>query len=1331
MPNINLRKVDSTNILRLAEPAPPHLTQRINIQGIPGGVPEMVAVFNACLQVDRLQRASEVLKRFVRIGTLAPDEIVELHNRYLYARLAQISADPGLDKAEDIHKWFELEILKVELPYTPETIACMLKASLLTSHGDQLSRFVARYMGMLPQQSALEAIFYTDVLSPDDLATIVRICPSYNMPDHLPEYEPDTPVDASTTSTTGAETLQEAPISSEPSSAFPEVRPTPQKGVGLDVIKYTLRLLNEIPEGCDVATLPYADRREIQNQVEKSSVEAAISRWRSEYQKLKDLGRNPAFQSESLAAIMYHWHTTLEEYIKEELRLLDASEDSPSKSPEDLDRCAYGPFMRQVAPHRLAALTILAVIDMFQQDKSGERGVPTTRTCNHIGKLVEDDFRLQRKDKLGTLPKFKQKSEPRRFRMRPGQLTPQPTPTPTNTGADEAGALHLDGPIISEPSAIEDTEWPLSIKLQLGAALLSGLLKTSRMTVIKEHPETKQKASQSQPVFSHSSRLSRGKKLGIILPNPELIKHLKREPMADMIARHLPMVCPPDPWTGLKVGGYVKYPVSIVRTTVGEVEQRIYADAAIIRGDMEQVLKGLDVLGKTAWKVNHSVLDVMLKVWNSGEPLGKIPPATFDPELPPEPPAEAGKDAKVKWKARLKALENLKTGYHSQRCYINLQLEIARAFRDQTFYFPHNVDFRGRAYPVPPYLNHMGADHVRALLYFAKGKPLGANGLGWLKIHLANVYGYDKASLKDREQFAIDNYDNVIDSAENPLTGKKWWQQAEDPWQCLATCYELKAALESPDPTQFVSHLPIHQDGTCNGLQHYAALGGDAWGASQVNLVPQDKPADVYSAVADLVKELIAKDLEEGDHMAEACTGKIVRKVVKQTVMTNVYGVTFVGAKDQIRKQLDALYPRFEAETGIPSYMAAMYIAAKVFKALGTMFQGAHHIQDWLVDAADRVCRALTMEQLDKIAALAPPELAFPQQKDEEKATRGKKAHLKTAFSEDIMDHFRSTIVWTTPLGMPVVQPYRKSLMKKITTNIQDLTVKVPGRQQPVDKRKQLQAFPPNFVHSLDASHMLLSALECDAAGLTFAAVHDSFWTHAADVDKMNIILRDAFIRIHSEDVIGRLGEEFNTRYQNAIYLASIRATTPAAKLIDQFRKEHNWSSLQELLVEKRRQELLRSSDPKEVEEGRAIVTPASIYETAGGDKDLEASEDREKVMKSDIPETSEDLARAIAKEQKAMLAKEEGEMVADDVDGEEMAAETPGPDDETAGLDEATEAKTSTNWINKLKVTKTNKPGYKTPRVVKFWLPLKFPPLPKKGDFDVEALRQSAYFFS
>jgi DNA-directed RNA polymerase len=63
---------------------------------------------------------------------------------------------------------------------------------------------------------------------------------------------------------------------------------------------------------------------------------------------------------------------------------------------------------------------------------------------------------------------------------------------------------------------------------------------------------------------------------------------------------------------------------------------------------------------------------------------------------------------------------------HSLRCDFTLKLNVARSFRDiSKIYFPHNIDFRGRLYPIPPHLNHMGADISRGLLLFAEGKKLG------------------------------------------------------------------------------------------------------------------------------------------------------------------------------------------------------------------------------------------------------------------------------------------------------------------------------------------------------------------------------------------------------------------------------------------------------------------------------------------------------------------------------------------------------------------------------------------------------------------------------
>lgn len=93
---------------------------------------------------------------------------------------------------------------------------------------------------------------------------------------------------------------------------------------------------------------------------------------------------------------------------------------------------------------------------------------------------------------------------------------------------------------------------------------------------------------------------------------------------------------------------------------------------------------------------------------------------------------------------------------------------------------------------------------------------------------------------------------------------------------------------------------------------------------------------------------------------------------------------------------------------------------------------------------------------------------------------------------------------WVTPLGLPVSQPYRKEGSHAVKTPLQNVTLSVHDDSLPVASKKQKSAFPPNFVHSLDATHMLMTCLKMKNEGKVFASVHDSYWTHACDVTVMN-----------------------------------------------------------------------------------------------------------------------------------------------------------------------------------------------------------------------------------
>eukprot|EP00483_Globobulimina_turgida_P013659 UN13685 len=133
-------------------------------------------------------------------------------------------------------------------------------------------------------------------------------------------------------------------------------------------------------------------------------------------------------------------------------------------------------------------------------------------------------------------------------------------------------------------------------------------------------------------------------------------------------------------------------------------------------------------------------------------------------------------------------------------------------------------------------------------------------------------------------------------------------------------------------------------------------------------------------------------------------------------------------------------------------------------------------------------------------------------------------------------------VSWMTPfLNLPCTQHYcnRKSNVDIIKTGKQSIEIQNHNKQhwnkkneKNINVLKQSSAFPSNFVHSLDSTHCLLTARECFMSfGLTFASIHDSFWTHSCDVDKMSVVLREQFIKLHSVSLLSQLYKSFCILY--------------------------------------------------------------------------------------------------------------------------------------------------------------------------------------------------------
>ena len=1259
-----------------------------------GTAEEVESTIEVCLKLQRFNRAIILLQHLHNVYKPSSDRLLRMYNLCLQAMVLNLIIFRNGHNVETINSWVEVEMSRAGLEPDARTYALKIKAALSTLSGSRRERTVRRYWELAKKYNfESEVAGLRDILDDHDLGRLTEICPL------TLNFE----LDQGTESEDRIEIIPQLSKSNKP---LDEVKEAEQKGLGLSSLRETLAMFSDVEsqnmqprpeESSESFQLRRAQAR--QSQLEQDAIESAIKRWRAEYEKQIKLGVTN-IQRDKVGALCWQWHEMMAKKLKAEYELINKAEATKHKTDADKLRCDYGPLLRLMTPEQAAAFTTLAVFQRMSIEGL-QQPIKLASLVVQLGRGFEAEAEAEA-NRVHRLAKERQC-------WRGGKGLRLEKDTLVRNTAKNHHSLHR--PRFSGGLLFKKYSWTTAQHAKVGAVLCEALFEVAKMDLTAKDAATGKIIHHAQNVFQRITEFENGRRVSKIALSKDMHDLLAREPMADAIAKQLPMVCPPRPWKGFWDGGFIDTDVNFLRIKNGELSQRQYGEAAANRGDLDQLFASIDVLGRTSWKINRDVFEVMLQAWNSGEKVANLAPLDKQFDLPPKPDASAATYDKIKWYQAMQQIENDRCGLHTQRCFQNFQMEIAKTYIDEIFYLPHNIDFRGRAYPIPPYFNQMGADNCRGLMLFANGRELGETGLKWLKVQLSNVFGFDKASLKDREAFPINHWEDILDSVEHPLDGRKWWLLAEDPWQCLAACFELKHALDLPDPTKYVSYLPVQQDGSCNGLQHYAALGGDIAGARQVNLEPGDRPADVYTGVAELVNAQIQQDADGGDPLAKDLCGKIARKIVKQTVMTNVYGVTFLGAIRQVRRQVEDLLPEFKGRAA----KASTYIARNIFKALGKMFSGAHDIQYWLGDCANRISTSISASQLELILSREAKRL--------EKGTPDEKKK-----TPDLASRFRSSVIWTTPLKLPVVQPYRENKARKVRTNLQDMHLIEPSVADSVSKRKQLQAFPPNFIHSLDATHMALSALKCNEYGLAFSAVHDSFWTHAADIDTMNYLLREAFIRMHSEDIVGRLAAEFQTRYKGNLYLAQVKKHSELGKKITAHRRQigrqvgknaiaKEKEQYKELVLEARRQKLLRSEDAMQRDEGANMETPGSIYDQFGGDEYLAHQDSLGETALGNVPETAD--AKAIQKALEAPDASNGAdtaltmETLADDIDNAVPEVEPSNADDGKIDIEPLEVARDTMKKSRKARSKRTSEQLAK--ETIWLWLPLTFREVPKR----------------
>lgn len=658
------------------------------------------------------------------------------------------------------------------------------------------------------------------------------------------------------------------------------------------------------------------------------------------------------------------------------------------------------------------------------------------------------------------------------------------------------------------------------------------------------------------------------KKTGVVKIHPYLLHEFKSYgSLFQSRSLYLPMLCSPKPWTSPVEGGYLSDLKPVINTEDLDTSL-VYLNKAHKTGQLKSLYNGLDLLGSTAWAINSSTLKVLNQVMDIGKGFLKIPPSLglLHISVPEEPKKRdyisMSDFNKASWKYKIekgKALQD----YHaikSQRIELNLIQDLANAFdkNGDIFYLPHNVDFRGRAYPMVSLLTHYQDDLVRSLLMFWNAKPLGPNGFQWLKYQLAGVYGKDKLSMSERLNFIDTNIELIIDSAENPLEGSMWWKSGEKPWQTLSLCFEIQKIISFSQQKDnkiedYLCRIPIHQDGSCNGLQHYAALGKDREGGKSVNLFESnpENPVrnDVYTEVLNIVKSNVIKHSQDtGNQYHELANLSLLilsRKVVKQTVMTSVYGVTRHGATLQINNRIRDLIKNFEIRLNdgndIPLTNAqfsrlkdlnveiANYLASMVLSSITKLFSGAKLIQDWLLHNCFRIINSFDLETFLALRMDKKNEIDF------------------------FNPHLYKPMMWTSMSGFPVIQLYKHTKQKSLPTSLQSIVINKPSKLASIDIRKQLNAVAPNFIHSIDSIHMLMTCIAAKNSNIPFISVHDSFWTLPCDVDELSRLIREQFVRLHCSNIIENMREDMIYTTRNSFQLVYVNT-----KENEKFTKELN-----------------------------------------------------------------------------------------------------------------------------------------------------------------------------
>lgn len=539
---------------------------------------------------------------------------------------------------------------------------------------------------------------------------------------------------------------------------------------------------------------------------------------------------------------------------------------------------------------------------------------------------------------------------------------------------------------------------------------------------------------------------------------------------------------------------------------------------AISTGQMAPALKGVNVLQSVPFTINTWIMDIISQCYERGVKVEGLP---FKNWLKVPARLSAAEFAALSIEERrllaktIRGLKKANRSNVSDTVQYTEDMETAQLLTAvDRFYTPMSMDWRSRVYSLARF-NFQREDRVRSLFLFANGKPIGEEGIWWLKVHVANCGAFekvDKKTFETRVQWVDDHLDDLIDYVRRPLYRTEW-TQADSPFLFLAGCRELLSALEQGP--SYVTHMPTSWDGACNGLQHLACMTRAPEGRL-VNLTDNAEPLDVYQVVADIAQTLIKADLDSNELFGKVDEDRPERKTIatfsKLAALALAYGVDRKLVK---RNVMTTPYSSSEFGMGEQHYEDTMEpLEMKWLKREIDHHPFGDTDDEWRL--VSRYLAKRVRAAIRQVVGLPMDAMEFMQKLAKALAHEGK------------------PLRWTTPAGVPCINRYHEYVVRQVELWLYDKGVKqrmrvsvAEGYEKPIAKDKAAAGISPNVVHSMDASHLLLSVGAAADEGITdIATVHDSFGCLACDAPRFTQIIREQLLRMYTDhDILAELLE--------------------------------------------------------------------------------------------------------------------------------------------------------------------------------------------------------------